>query len=226
MCFGPVPSFAASAFLGGMGTAVMKNVRVKKELLFAAFPFLFAIQQFIEGVIWLLLKDGTHERLIKGMSFLYLTFAYSLWPVLCPVSVYLIESRPKRKTLLGVFVSLGVITSLYLLFYIIRNPIDTFVLGCSLRYKTFVPEASWFFVTYVMVTIVPYFVSSHRSILAFGLPNMVFCVIAFLIYKNTFISVWCFFAALISANLYVFLKNLHHEPMLPVKTVPGTRGTG
>lgn len=70
---------------------------------------------------------------------------------------------------------------------------------------------------YVIVTILPYFLSSHRSILIFGIPNLIFCAIAYFFYRMAFISVWCFFAAILSLTLYFFLRRLHHEPLLPVK---------
>ena len=44
------------------GAAVLKNIRSKKELLFATFPMLFAIQQFIEGILWLVIKDEKLEN--------------------------------------------------------------------------------------------------------------------------------------------------------------------
>ncbi len=216
MCFGPIASFTASAFLASMGTAILKNINSKKELLFAAFPMLFAIQQFIEGLIWLAFKHGKPQALIDGLTFGYLIFAYSLWPILCPASVYAIEYDRERRKILRFFILLGVVTSAYLFYFIIRNPVYATVVNCSIQYKTFVASARWFAIVYVLVTILPYFFSSHRSILVFGIPNFIFCTIAYLVYQITFISVWCFFAALISANLYFFLRKLHHQPLLPI----------
>ncbi len=216
MCFGPAASFTASAFLASMGTAIFKNIRSRKEILFAAFPALFAVQQFIEGLLWAALEKGGSEAITRGLTLAYLLFAYSLWPILCPLSVYAIEYNPRRKKILQVFIFLGTVTSLYLLFFILSHPVYSTVVNCSIRYKTFVAGANWFTGIYLLVTLGSYFLSSQKAILIFGLPNILFCVIAFLIYDKTFISVWCFFAAVISANLYFFLRKLHHEPLLPI----------
>ena len=39
---------------------------------------------------------------------------------------------------------------------------------------------------------------------------------AYFLYNWAFISVWCFFAAVLSLTLYVFLRKLHHQPILLV----------
>lgn len=216
MCFGPVASFTASGVLASIGVAVFRNIRSRKELLFAAFPILFALQQFIEGSLWLALQNGKSQTLLHGLTFAYLTFAYSLWPALCPISVYVIEYDKKRKKILRLFIVLGAITSLYLLSCIILNPIHADILNCSIRYETFVAGTHLFGGIYVLVTILPYFLSSQRAILVFGVPNLIFCMIAYGFYRWVFISVWCFFAALVSLTLYFFLRKLHHEPLIPI----------
>lgn len=219
MCFGPVASFTASGFLASIGVLIIRNVRARKELFFAAFPALFAVQQFIEGLIWVELKNGrTEGALMNGLTFSFLLFAYGLWPILCPLSVYAIEYNPRRRKILRFLTYLGILTSCYLLIFIIINPFDTLIAGCgSVRYQTFVPLGEKFTLIYIAATLLPYFVSSQRIILVFGIPNVIFCVVAYFTYEHAFISTWCFFAALISANLYIFLKKLHHEPVLPVK---------
>ena len=214
MCFGPVASFAASAVLGSTGTLVVKNVREKKEIFFATFPILFAAQQFSEGLLWLLLRQGKSGVLLHAVTFIFLLFAYSLWPVLCPVSVYAIEYHPERKRILRFLTLLGAATSLYLLFFIVTQPVDAEVVNRCLHYETYVRAAPWFTVVYVLVTLLPYFISSHKSILIFGIPNLIFCAITYIFYRNHFISVWCFFAAILSLTLYVFLRKLHHQPLL------------
>lgn len=196
---------------------ILRNVRSRRELLFAAFPALFALQQFIEGLLWLLLKSNKpHPTLAYGLTLAYLTFAYSFWPILCPISVYAIEYNPKgmRKQAFRLLITLGCLTGGYLLFFILKNPIHASVLNCSIRYDTHLSGPQWFTGIYLLATILPYFLSSHRSILIFGIPNLFLCGVAYVFYNSAFISVWCFFAAIVSMSLYAFLRRLHHQPML------------
>lgn len=221
MCFGPVASFTASAFLVSIGTAILRNIRSRKELLFAAFPILFALQQSIEGALWLVLKNGNSESLRHGLAFAYLTFAFSLWPILCPASVYAIEYAPKRRKALRILILLGIATSAYLFFFILTHPFDASILNCSIRYTTVVAGAHLFGWAYLSVTILPYFISSHKAILIFGVPNLIFFMIADFFYNTAFISVWCFFAAVLSLTLYFFLRKLHHQPLIPALHLNG-----
>ena len=179
MCFGPVASFTASSILAAIGAVILKNVRAKKELFFAAFPLLFAAQQFIEGLLWLAIKAGKPQALLQNLTFAYLTFAYSLWPILCPASVYAIEYDPKRKKVLSLLILLGVATSSFLFYFIATNPVQSVILKCSIRYETFVAGADLFIGFYLLVTLLPYFLSSHKAILFFGVPNLIFCAISY-----------------------------------------------
>ena len=56
MCFSATASFSAGALLLGIGTLTLRSAlatRQRHALPFAAIPMLFAMQQLIEGVIWL-----------------------------------------------------------------------------------------------------------------------------------------------------------------------------
>ena len=53
MCFSATASFSVGAILLGLGTLTLKAARRPPELVLAAIPLLFAIQQLSEGVIWL-----------------------------------------------------------------------------------------------------------------------------------------------------------------------------
>ena len=52
-------NFVGSAVLGTIGVATLKEVKHRRELLFAAMPCLFAVHQFTEGFVWL----GVDQRL-------------------------------------------------------------------------------------------------------------------------------------------------------------------
>jgi len=195
---------------------VIRNIRSRKEILFALFPMLFAAQQLIEGTLWLVVRNSdVSPRIVTGLAFAFLVFAYGLWPVLCPLSVYAIEYDPRRRRLLCVLTGLGALISLYLMLSIVLTPPDVEVWNSSLRYLTEIKAITLLKLAYITTTILPYFISSQRPILIFALPNMVFCFISYFFYRSVGISVWCFFAAILSLTLYVFLKKLHHEPILP-----------
>lgn len=72
-------------------------------------------------------------------------------------------------------------------------------------YDHIYPQATLLF--YVAAVSFYGLLSSHRIIRWFGMATAASLVIAILFYKATFISVWCFFAALISAIVYWFFRD-------------------
>ncbi len=57
MCFNANASFGASAVIGVIGILALRKVKNPSHYAFAGIPLLFAIQQFVEGVLWLALKQ-------------------------------------------------------------------------------------------------------------------------------------------------------------------------
>ena len=53
MCFSATASFTAGVPLLLIGVITISRVRNRKDLLYALIPMLFAIQQLIEGALWL-----------------------------------------------------------------------------------------------------------------------------------------------------------------------------
>jgi hypothetical protein len=209
MCFGPGASFAASVVLAAVGTATVKESRSKTERLFAFFPVLFAAHQFIEGVLWLLIEKSAYKTLTQGLTFVYLLIAYCFWPVLFPLGLSLLEPQPARKKLFAWLIAFGAVTSLYLLYFIVTGPSQASIVNCSLQYDTNVPPIRWLGFFYVAAVLAPFFVSSYRPMHLIGLINLIFYAQAYYYYSAVFASVWCFFAAVLSLNIYFFFRWLH-----------------
>ena len=75
MCFSATASFSAGAVLLGLGALTLKSARRPRELLYAAIPLLFAIQQLSEGVIWLTFRYET-PQLNVVMTHVYSFFSH------------------------------------------------------------------------------------------------------------------------------------------------------
>ncbi len=71
MCFTAGASFTASAVLATAGTATLREVRSKRELLLAMFPVIFSVHQLIEGVLWLTIGRGQLRHLVQWLTVSY-----------------------------------------------------------------------------------------------------------------------------------------------------------
>ena len=173
--------------------------------MFAAIPLLFAIQQLSEGVIWLTFN---HEAPLLNtiMTYVFSLFSHVLWPIYVPIAVLLIEpSRWRRLTLQG-FIIAGVLVGLYLLYFLIAFPVVAQPIGQHIEYVSPHFFAVVAMTLYLMSTTVSLLVTSHRSVQVFGVLALIAFLVSYVFYKIWFISVWCFFSALLSTIIYFHFK--------------------
>ncbi len=202
MCFSATASFSAGAFLLGLGTLTLKSARSPRELPFAAIPLLFAIQQVSEGVIWLTFSYEA-PQLNAVMTHVYSFFSHVLWPAYIPVAVLLIEPPGWRRRALLAFVAAGIAVGAYLLYILIAFPIVSRQVGQHIEYVSPHFFAAAVMTLYLMSTTVSPLLSTHRTVKVFGILALSSFAAVYSFYATWFISVWCFFAALLSAVVYL-----------------------
>lgn len=214
MCFSATASFTAGTFLLGLGLMTVRMARQPREWPFAAIPLLFAIQQLTEGVIWMSFRWDM-PMLTAGMTQLYSFFSHVLWPVYVPIAALLIETSVGRRRLLGLVVVGGLTIGLYLLYTLFTTPITARPIGLHIEYDAPHLYAPIVMTFYLSATTVSLLLSSHRMVMVFGVLTLVAAFIAYLFYARWFISVWCFFAALLSVVvcLHFALKNTAPEEL-------------
>lgn len=200
MCFSAPASFAVAALTGAIGVATLGRVGARREIPLAAIPLVFSAQQIIEGLLWLLLPSGEAPALSHALAFAFLVFAQVVWPVLVPAAVILVESERRRRLFL-VLLAIGVLVGLTSLASLVAAPVAASIVNHSIQYTTGFPYLTWWRVPYILATVVPLFLSSHRPVQALGLLVSVGYAVSAYFYVDTFLSVWCFFAAGASAIL-------------------------
>ena len=202
MCFSATASFSAGTLLLGLGTLTLKSARRPRERPFAAIPLLFAVQQLSEGVIWLTFRYEA-PQLNVVITYVYSFFSHVLWPVYVPVAVLLMEPSEWRRRALLVFVAAGVAVGAYLLYFLVAFPIVSRPTGQHIEYVSPHFFAAAAMTLYLMSTTFSPIISTHRMVKAFGVLALLFFAAAYFFYAIWFISVWCFFAALLSAVVYL-----------------------
>ncbi len=202
MCFSATASFSAGAVLLGLGTLTLKSASRPREMPFAAIPLLFGIQQLSEGVIWLTFRYEA-PQLNVVMTYVYSFFSHVLWPVYVPVAVLVMEPVGWRRRALLVFVVAGVTVAAYLLYFLVAFPIVSRPTGQHIEYVSPHFFAAAAMTLYLMSTTFSPILSTHRMVKVFGVLALLSFAAAYFFYAIWFISVWCFFAALLSAIVYL-----------------------
>ena len=209
MCFSATASFTASAVLIPLGayTMVRAQQRTPQLQLLSAFPVLFGVQQFAEGMVW---QSVPAQGSVQGgvAAFVFLLFAYFVWPFVTPLAAYLAEPAGRRRRLLMWFTLAGALFGLLLYVPLFFHP-DWLVVRlerASILYDTTLILEQWMPRTvirlaYATLVVVPLLLSGNRYIRLFGLIIMVSVLFSAVVYKYAFVSVWCFFAAVLSAYI-------------------------
>ncbi len=210
MCFSASASFGAGAVLVVIGTVTVTSARKPVQWLFAAIPFIFGIQQVSEGFTWLALQNTEYAKWQAVSIAIFLFFAHMLWPVWIPLSLYVLEEKQIRKKMLLIILCFAVMLSLSEIYCFFAYPEYAVINERHIDYEVHFPPAYTLIteVFYLIVTLVPCFLSSVKKMWWFGYSLTLTLVMSALFYKIYLISVWCFFAAITSVVIYFILKGM------------------
>ncbi|OOV13286.1 DUF6629 family protein [Flavobacterium sp. LM4] len=224
MCFSATASFSAAIVLTVIGAGAIKKVQHRSQTMFALIPFIFAIQQFSEGLLWLSIPNEKWSYLQTSITYFYLIIAQIIWPVWVPVAILLLEKEQTRKNTQRILVAIGMLVSMYLTYCLfhfnIRSEIDCYHIAYIQTY----PEEFRVMggLLYIIATILPPFFSHIRRMWWLGVMVLISYVVTTVFYESYLVSVWCFFASVISLSVYLIMSEIrtsHREETYHRKTM-------
>lgn len=203
MCFSATASFSAGILLTTIGIVAIKKVQHRSQILFASIPLIFAIQQFSEGILWLSLPHPEFQYLQRKSTFFFLIFAQIVWPLYIPVAILYLERKRTRRNIQKVLVAIGLLVSGYLAYCLYHYDVHAEIDGYHIAYIQSYPETFkvWGGLLYIIATIGPPFFSHIKRMWLLGLTVLISYIISELFYENYLVSVWCFFASVISISV-------------------------
>ena len=208
MCFSATASFVSASVLTVAGAISLKSAKKKNQKLFAAIPLIFGIQQFLEGLIWLVLPNASNKEAISTLTLLFLFFAQVVWPLWVPLSVWVYEEDQKRKNTLLLFLGIGIIVSGYLAYCLINYNVVAVAKENHIQYQLLfiqkiVPISGWL---YFVTTVIPPFISTCHRMRILGTIIFLSYLVSKLYFNDYLISVWCFFAAVLSVLVILVVR--------------------
>jgi hypothetical protein len=216
MCFSATASFGASAVLGTIGIIAVAKAKTKPQRAFASIPLIFAVQQLTEGLLWLSLSNPDIAAWRSLLTYIYLIFAMAVWPLWVPLTIRLLEKDARSKRIMNVLVGIGAFVAVCVVLVLSLYPVEVMTPAClscpfssvealnqHLHYRfTFPPVPKGligaFTVLYILATIITPFLSSIKKMKWLGFVFLATYLFAVILYNGFVISVWCFFAALLS----------------------------
>jgi len=195
MCFSATASFVAAAATGIVGIACLVRAPERRELPLAAVPAVFAVQQAIEGLLWLTLPVAPDGAAATALTLAFLLIAAVFWPVYAPVAALLVETVPWRGRAIALCLAAGIAVALTMLWTILSGPHAAAVTEHHMVYVTGLQPSALIGLGYLAATGVALLLSSRPAVMLLGALVMIGSGTAFTIYWEAFTSVWCFFAA-------------------------------
>ncbi|WP_394808259.1 DUF6629 family protein [Nitrosomonas sp.] len=217
MCFSAEASFIVGGALLVVGVTTARKTIYQKELPIAMIPFIFAIQQLVEGFLWVSLINNDTSQIPFWLSNIYGVFIGIIWPLFVPFAVYCAETNSKRRKIIASIGITGVGLAIYTVIGLIKQPIVAEIINHSINYKHDVANYQLVIVLYLLATCMPFIFSSYRHLSIAGITITIGFFLAYLIFLETFASVWCFFAAIASALIYFFFVHRIKEPLITIQ---------
>jgi hypothetical protein len=211
MCFSATASFATAAVTGATGiVATVRSVEAR-DMPLAAIPIFFSIQQALEGFLWLTLPvapDGAQASLLTDA---FLLFALVFWPAFAPFVAWLIDPDVFRRKLIAVPMMIGWAVAAYLLWMLVIGEHRASIVDGHIAYENN-PGAPFIVgLLYLVATAGAPLLSSHAAVRALGLTVLAGSLLAYVLYTDAFVSVWCFFAAAASGVILVHFEQVRAQ---------------
>jgi len=214
MCFSATASFSAAVVLIPVGVyCVKKTLDLNSNYwTFAILPLVFGIQQIFEGLVWLEFDPGGGGATrLPALGFMF--FSHVFWLFWIPFACYAVEPSAIKKKFFIIAAFIGAAHGLimYIPLWFNNDWLIVSILKHSIEYKAallydeYIPRIV-VRVFYGLIVVIPLLFSSDRYIKIFGVIIMFSVAIATVFYGYAFISVWCYFAAILSLYI-IFMVN-------------------
>jgi hypothetical protein len=209
MCFSATASFSAAVVIGSVGIVTLRAAAVKPDyriLALAAFPLLFALQQVVEGLLWLDLAAPEPGALRGVLVHAFQGYAEVFWPIFAPLAALLIEPERHRKILIAGCLVIGIALSAYLLAMMLAHPYEASAGSGHIVYMNGNHYPTGIEAPYVVATTISLLLSSHKHVQRLALVILIGFAVAYVSFHHAYISVWCFFAAIASVMVYLYVR--------------------
>jgi hypothetical protein len=207
MCFSPVGDLVGGTVVATIGIDACRHVKGRGEYLaVAALPLLLGLHQIDETFVWWGLQGNVSAEVGRVAMWIYLVVALVVLPILVPVLMLLLETSPRRRMRIVPFLVLGAGVSAVLLEAMLVGHPSARLGSYHLAYTIGLRHGILVIGLYIVATCGPLFASGRRAIVWFGVANLTAVIVLALLCASGFTSLWCFYAALVSAAIALHLR--------------------
>ena len=207
MCFSPQADLIGGAVICGIGVDALRHVdRRPSHIALATLPVVFGAHQIVEAFVWFSLQGHVPAGLGRTALWIYLIVAFVFLPIFVPIAVAAIEPSRWRRRLATSLAVVGTVVGGVLLAAMVRGPMTVVIRPYHLAYSVHLADGGVFVGLYVLATCGAVLLSSNRWIVIFGVANVIAVVTIANLTIDGFASVWCAWAAVISAAIALQMR--------------------
>ncbi|NJN86400.1 MAG: hypothetical protein HC881_08945 [Leptolyngbyaceae cyanobacterium SL_7_1] len=216
MCFSESVSFTVSALLVSAGIYCVKTALDKDRtcLPLAGLPLAFGLQQGFEGVVWWGINTRNPEAASLS-AFAFLFFSHWFWLGWIPFLVLRLESNSGTRAICKGLVVVGIGYGALLYVPLALNPagLSVGVIEHSIEYQaTFIGDSIPILFSrllYALIILIPLLIATSPHLKIFGGLITLSTGASYFLYNYAFVSVWCFFAALLSLYIVYVISTMN-----------------
>jgi hypothetical protein len=217
MRFSAPASFIASGVLLLIGYFTVRASDGVDHTLLSYFPVLFGVQQGLEGIVWLGVNGVVSSWALSAGTYGFLVFAVAMWPALFAAAAWEGERLAWKQRVMGFALFVGALWALVTMIVLFASSVSAVGSGDHLVYDV-VSLPGWLGITatlvYTAIGVVPLWLSSTKRLRILGWLIFVSGGITWAVETTYFVSLWCFWAAVISAYIYVIVADSHPTSLL------------
>ncbi len=195
------------AVVVAIGVDACLHLEDKREYLFVAvLPVLLGLHQIDEAFVWWGLRGLIPAQVGTVAMWIYLIFALVLLPVIAPLLVLGLERTRARRWRIAPFVALGVAVGGVELAAMLQGDPTARIGSYHLSYSIGLAHGTLVVGLYIVATCGAMLASGFRHIFWFGISNLIAIAVLARLSADGFTSLWCFYAALASGAIALYLR--------------------
>jgi hypothetical protein len=207
VCFSPQGDLVAGVAVAAIGVDACLHLKGRSEYLaVAVLPALFGLHQIDEAFVWWALRGDVPRGLGHLAMWICLVFALVVLPVLAPLVVLAMEKTARRRWRILPFVVLGAAVSAILGEAMIAGHPSARLGAHHIAYSIGLQHGLAVIGLYIVATCGPLMLSGYRSVVWFGIANLVAVGVLARLCADGFTSLWCLYAAIVSAAIALHLR--------------------
>lgn len=207
VCFSPEGDMVAGVIVLGIGLDAALHTRHQPAAVAtSAIPVLLGLHQIDEAFVWWGLQGHVPAGLGRVAMWIYLYVAMVVLPALVPALLLWVEPERARRWRIAPFVLLGMVTAAVILETMLTGHPSVRLAHLHLAYSIGLGHGVTVIGCYIVATCGPLFLSSLRWFRWFGAANLVAVVTLAILVADGFTSLWCLYAALVSAAIAWHLR--------------------